>query len=124
MYNNQGQGNQGSGRGPLGFVVKGIASGIGLASESHHAHKEKKEAKKLAEAEEAHHPEEARQSQSHSPAIGLGEQLAQVPSQVHNSGGNQSNYSTSPTLGSQDQRDYGASPAYEERDEHQVRPER
>ena len=52
------QGNQGQGRGQvgfggLGFIVKGVASGIGLASESIHAHKEKKAAKKLAAADEA-----------------------------------------------------------------------
>lgn len=79
MYNNQGfgRGNQGRGNagnvgsnqrgglqiglGGLGFYAKGIAAGIGLASESIHAHKEKKNAKKMAAADEA------RQSQSQSP---------------------------------------------------------
>ncbi|KAJ5610937.1 hypothetical protein N7510_007656 [Penicillium lagena] len=47
MYNNQGfgQGNQRGqqlGFGGLGLYAKGIAAGIGLASESIHAHKEKK----------------------------------------------------------------------------------
>jgi hypothetical protein len=46
--NNQGRG--GTARaGPLGFVVSGIAAGVGLASESIHHHKEKKAAKKAAD---------------------------------------------------------------------------
>lgn len=56
-YQGQGSGRGlggGAARGPLGFVVKGIATGIGLASESIHAHKEKKAARKEAEAEDAH----------------------------------------------------------------------
>lgn len=66
MYNNQpsgrgayGRGNAGNigsnqrgglpiGFGGLGFYAKGIATGIGLVSESLHAHKEKKNAKKMA----------------------------------------------------------------------------
>ena len=55
---NNNQGNQGLGRGQVGFgglglLVKGVASGIGLGSETIHYHKEKKAAKKLAAAGEA-----------------------------------------------------------------------
>ncbi|KAL7274224.1 hypothetical protein RUND412_002880 [Rhizina undulata] len=48
--NNQGRGGT-VGFGGLGFVVSGIAAGIGLASESIHHHKEKKAAKKAAAAQ-------------------------------------------------------------------------
>lgn len=68
MYNqNQGQGRGQVGFGGLGFIVKGVASGIGLASESIHAHKEKKAAKKLA-AEQSHSPEGSREQPSGAPA--------------------------------------------------------
>lgn len=49
--NNQGQGRGTVGFGGLGFVVSGVAAGIGLASESIHHHKEKKAAKKAAAAQ-------------------------------------------------------------------------
>lgn len=79
MYNNQGfgrgnpgQGNAGNvgsnqqgglqiGFGGLGFYTKGIAAVIGFASESIHAHKEKKKVKMMAAADET------RQSQSQPP---------------------------------------------------------
>jgi hypothetical protein len=48
--NNQGRGGI-IGFSPLGFVVSGIAAGVGLASESIHHHKEKKAAKKAAAAQ-------------------------------------------------------------------------
>lgn len=41
----------------IGFAAKGVAMGIGLASESIHAHKEKKEAKKLAQSRNFEAPE-------------------------------------------------------------------
>lgn len=47
-YNNRGRGGQQMGFGGLTPVVKGIAAGIGLASESIHHHQEKKAAKKAA----------------------------------------------------------------------------
>ena len=45
--NNRGQGGT-VGCGGLGFVVSGLAAGVGLASESIHHHKENKAAKKAA----------------------------------------------------------------------------
>jgi hypothetical protein len=51
--NNQGRGGT-VGFGGLGFVVSGIAAGVGLASESIHHHKEKKAAKKAAVAQREH----------------------------------------------------------------------
>ncbi|GIJ84641.1 hypothetical protein Asppvi_003490 [Aspergillus pseudoviridinutans] len=74
MFNNQqvhqsnqqgggqtGVGNPGGPLGLIGLVAKGVAAGIGLASESIHAHKEKKNAKKKAAADQA------RRSQSQPP---------------------------------------------------------
>lgn len=49
MYNqNQGQRRGQVGFGGLDFLVKGVTSGIGLASVSIHAYKEKEAAQKLA----------------------------------------------------------------------------
>lgn len=132
MYNNQGYGqgygNQGQGRGQvgfggLGFVVKGVASGIGLASESIHARKEKKAAKKMAEEEAARHAEEAHHSQSQSPAPGPREQsdYGMPPTQGSR---HQSDYGMPPTQSSGEQPGYGVPPAYEEKEEHHVRPEK
>lgn len=47
------RGRRGGGGGPLTGLVKGVAAGIGLASESIQHHKEKKKAKQAAEAGEA-----------------------------------------------------------------------
>lgn len=75
MDNNQGfgQGNQRGqqfGFGGLGFYAKGIAAGIGLASESIHAHKEKNKKTKMVATGETH------QHQSQAP---YGEQTRSVP---------------------------------------------
>ena len=146
-YNNQGYGqgyNQGSGRGgglfganPISMVAKGVASGIGLASESIHSHKEKKAAKKAAEADEARH------SPSQSPAQGAGhagpmshpqgsreplekgapqsprEQADYGTPQVSRQFSGQETHQSPPP-----QADYGAPPAYGEDEQHQLRPEK
>jgi hypothetical protein len=95
MYNNFNNNGYGPGRGggfggglgnPLSYVVKGVATGIGLASESIHARKEKKAAKNAAESEVGH------PSQSKSPA-------QEPPEQADN---------LSQPQGSRKQSDYGA----------------
>lgn len=112
MYNNNGYG-QGYGRGrgglgginPIGYVVKGIASGIGLASESIHAHKEKKAAKKAAEEEGSHH----------SPAPEQTDHLGRPEGSRQPSAHSATDHAEQP--------DYGALPAYEADEKHPVRPE-
>lgn len=139
------------GMNPIGMVVKGVASGIGLASEGIHAHKEKKAAKKAAEAEEAH------RSQSQSPAQGPPDQAdymgrpqgsrQQSETSSHHGSGVQPDYMGRPQgsrepsdnnarqgpvpqadygtpQGSEAQPDYGAPPTYEEDEKHHVRPEK
>jgi hypothetical protein len=119
MYNNNAYGpgyNQfGRGRGgglggfnPIGYVVKGVASGIGLASESIHAHKEKKAAKKAA-AEEGN-----RHSQDQTPAQGDHLNRPQGSREP-------SDYGTAELLG--DQPDYGTISAHEADEKHYFRPE-
>lgn len=67
-FNRADRGRRGGGGGPLTGLVKGVAAGIGLASESIQHHKEKKRAKQAAEAGEAgsssQTPEDAAQSRA------------------------------------------------------------
>jgi hypothetical protein len=123
MYNNSNQGygqggyGRGQGRGgglfgvnPLNMIAKGVASGIGLASEGIHAHKEKKAAKKAAGAEEVPQYQSPAQGQEQTDYIGRAQ------------GSRQPSENSAHQI--QPQPDYCAPPAYDQDEKPHFRPEK